>query len=94
VPYQEGDQAQEKHLLPGYGEAYIADQAENQSHQQKVVKPGDRMGLNQDSNNEQQRKSTLRGHKGGGIELVFKIEKPDQQNGRQYDDENIQHGFE
>ncbi len=92
VSYQERDQAQEKRLSPGYGEAYIADQAENKSHQQEVVIPGDWMGLNQDSNDEQQRKSTLRGHKGcSRIEPLFEIEKPDQQNGRQYDDNSIQH---
>jgi hypothetical protein len=49
------------------------------------------MGLNQDSNDEQQGKSRLRGQKTSTIPLVFKIEKPDQQNGRQYDDKNIQH---
>jgi hypothetical protein len=53
------------------------------------------MGLNQDSNDEQQRKSTLRGHKGcSRIEPLFEIEKPDQQNGRQYDDNSIQHSYD
>jgi hypothetical protein len=51
------------------------------------------MGLNQDSNDEQQGKSRLRWQKTSTIPLVFKIEKPDQQNGRQYDDKNIQHSY-
>jgi hypothetical protein len=60
VPYEKRDQAQKKHLLLGQGEVYVSDQAENEPYQQEVIIPGDRMGLNQNSNDEQQGKSRLR----------------------------------
>ena len=91
VPYEKRDQAQKEHLLLGQGEAYVSDQAENEPYQQKVIIPGDRMRLNQNSNDEQQGKSRFREHETFTTSLVLKIEKPNQQNYRQYDDKNIQH---
>jgi hypothetical protein len=91
VPHEKRDQAQKKHLLLGQGEAYVSDEAENEPYQQKVIIPGDRMGLNQDSDDEQQGKGRFRGHETFTTSLVLKIEKPNQQNSRQYDDKDIQH---
>ena len=94
VPYEKRDQAQKEHLLLGQGEAYVSDKAENEPYQQKVIIPGDRMRLNQNSNDEQQGKSRFREHETFTTSLVLKIEKPNQQNYRQYDDKNIQHDYD
>ena len=90
---QEGNQTKQEHLPLRQGQKDVSAHAHYQSRQEQVEIGRDRVGLDQDCEDEKQRKNRFHGQQSTSAFPLFEKEHPKKEDSRQDDNQDIRHCF-